>query len=379
MGGRAGSSAREGRRGEKDCVSFRLVLVRRADEEYDHAIDWYLAEAPHEVERFIATFEATVEAIRERPLLPRVSYRELRSVRTAVFPYHLWYRVLEDIEVEPSLDGSLVSVVLDETVADRSRAEAGDLSFEVPSEFANVKVEVSLGAPVAAATRNHAANPSTYSGAIMHRLGTNGVCTTGYRMTQISGSVPVMGSAHHCYRGVENEAWGYTTITGYPTGNATSIYGAGMSNGDVAVWKGPIADHMLAAVFVGDHTVAGSNLYAVNGAMSNPVGSSVCYSGSRSGTMCSNTVIATDVTSCYGGGLPCYNNLVRTSQAANMPAAGNGDSGGPVYTTQSGIYASGVISGIALGRPETMPWRSDHRHPEVQFRCAVRPSVGTDG
>ena len=93
MGGRAGSSACEGRRREKDCVSFRLVLVRRADEEYDNAIDWYLVEAPHEVERFVATFEATVEAIRELPLLPRVSYRELRSVKTAVFPYHLWYRV----------------------------------------------------------------------------------------------------------------------------------------------------------------------------------------------------------------------------------------------------------------------------------------------
>lgn len=99
MGGRAGSGAREGRRREKNCVSFRLVFVRRADEEYDHAIDWYLAEAPQEVGRFIATFEATVEAIRERPLLPRVVYRELRNVKTAVFPYHLWYRVFEDIEL----------------------------------------------------------------------------------------------------------------------------------------------------------------------------------------------------------------------------------------------------------------------------------------
>ncbi|KAB1653852.1 hypothetical protein F8O01_14605 [Pseudoclavibacter chungangensis] len=41
-------------------MSFRLVFLRRADEEYDHAIDWYLAEGPHDVERFIAAFEATV-------------------------------------------------------------------------------------------------------------------------------------------------------------------------------------------------------------------------------------------------------------------------------------------------------------------------------
>ncbi|MFT3876625.1 MAG: type II toxin-antitoxin system RelE/ParE family toxin [Propioniciclava sp.] len=80
-------------------MSFRLVFVRRADEEYEHAIDWYLTEAPHEVERFISTVETTVEVIRERPLLPRVVYRELRNVKTPVFPYHLWYRVFEDIEL----------------------------------------------------------------------------------------------------------------------------------------------------------------------------------------------------------------------------------------------------------------------------------------
>ncbi|ALJ18750.1 type II toxin-antitoxin system RelE/ParE family toxin [Microbacterium sp. No. 7] len=90
-------------------MTFRLVFTRSAHEEYDRAIDWYLAEAPHEVERFIATFDTTVEAIRERPLLPRFVYRELRNMKTEVFPYHLWYRVFEDvglIEVVAVLHGA---------------------------------------------------------------------------------------------------------------------------------------------------------------------------------------------------------------------------------------------------------------------------------
>lgn len=53
-------------------MSFRLTFARAADEDYDHAIDWYLAEAPHKVELFMAKFDDAVEAIREQPLLPRV-------------------------------------------------------------------------------------------------------------------------------------------------------------------------------------------------------------------------------------------------------------------------------------------------------------------
>ena len=128
------------------------------------------------------------------------------------------------------------------------------------AKAAGVEVKVEFGPAIEPALRNHAANPSTYSGAVMHRIGTSRGCTTGWRMTQISGSVPVMASAHHCFEGVEGDAWGYTTIAGYPTANAYSIYGAGMSAGDVAVWKGALADQMLPGIFIGDHTVSGSGV-----------------------------------------------------------------------------------------------------------------------
>ena len=251
------------------------------------------------------------------------------------------------VSVEPSLDGSSLIVVLDEAVAARARLAQPDLDPGEVAKAAGVEVKVEFGPAIEPALRNHAANPSTYSGAVMHRIGTSRACTTGWRMTQISGSVPVMASAHHCFEGVEGDAWGYTTIPGYPAANAYSIYGAGMSAGDVAVWKGGLPDHMLPGIFIGDHTVSGSGVYSVKGAVTSTVNGTVCYSGSFSGTVCNSTILATGVTACYGDGLPCYNNLTRTQQASGIPAAGSGDSGGPVYATWNGIYAAGIISGVS--------------------------------
>ncbi|KQZ05802.1 hypothetical protein ASD19_13280 [Microbacterium sp. Root53] len=256
------------------------------------------------------------------------------------------------VEVEPSLDGSEVRVVLDES--NRGRTISADARSEISAKAKakgkgkGVTVTVEYGAAAQPALRNHAANPSTYSGAVMTRVGANSACTTGYRMTQTSGNVPVMGSAHHCHAGVEGQSWKYTTVDGYPVAKAYSAYGAGLSNGDVSVWKGPMADHMLPGIFIGDHTVSGSGVYSIKGAIHSVVGANVCYSGSFSGTVCSNTIMATGLTVCYTG-LPCYNNIVRTQQATGIPALGNGDSGGPVYSTSSGIYATGIISGMSNG------------------------------
>ncbi|MGO1544443.1 MAG: type II toxin-antitoxin system RelE/ParE family toxin [Gulosibacter sp.] len=80
-------------------MTFQLVFRRTADDDYSQAIDWYLAEAPHEVERFVEKIDLAIEVIRDRPLLARVAYRGLRNVKTDVFPYHLWYRVFEESEL----------------------------------------------------------------------------------------------------------------------------------------------------------------------------------------------------------------------------------------------------------------------------------------
>ena len=62
MGGRAGSRPRDDH-GEEDRVTFGVAFVRRADEEYQHALDRYLVEAPHEIERFEAEFDVAIARI----------------------------------------------------------------------------------------------------------------------------------------------------------------------------------------------------------------------------------------------------------------------------------------------------------------------------
>lgn len=99
MGDRPRPHAGEDRSGAEVCVTYASVFSRAAEADYERAIDWYLAEAPHQVERFEGYVVQAVAHITERPLLPPVTYRDLRHVRTEVFPYHLWYRVHDDIEL----------------------------------------------------------------------------------------------------------------------------------------------------------------------------------------------------------------------------------------------------------------------------------------
>ncbi len=91
------------------------------------------------------------------------------------------------------------------------------------------------------------------------------------------------------------------------------------------------------------------------------VGNSVCYTGTQSGQVCSNTVTRVNQYICYSY-IPaqCYGGLTVTEQSNGVPAAGNGDSGGPVISAIGGVaYASGIISGISnpgsncTGKPST--------------------------
>lgn len=84
--------------------------------------------------------------------------------------------------------------------------------------------------------------------------------------------------------------------------------------------------------------------------MTTAVGSNVCYSGAYSGTVCANQITGTGVTISYGAPYGCYDNLTLTTNTNGTPAAGNGDSGGPVYISSgANAYAAGFISGIQNG------------------------------
>lgn len=243
----------------------------------------------------------------------------------------------------PSLDGGRIALVLDETTRGKGTPALPDVG---------VTVSVDYGPALQPATRNHAPNPPTnpwrYSGAFMQ----NGPvkCTTGFRGTKISDSSAAMLSANHCESTIGKQ-WYYSSLTDYTIGQYQGTNPPPTMNGlpDVAVWSGSGTAQMDAGIFIGNNTVSGSYVYAIRGVAGTTVGASVCYSGSRSGTVCGSSVTAVNVTACYSGMSFCYDRLARTLQGGGLPAAGQGDSGGPVYSTNSGVYATGIISGLING------------------------------
>lgn len=240
----------------------------------------------------------------------------------------------------PALDGRSIDLTLDKA-GESSRAQV-----EIPD--VGLEVRVDYGEPVTPALRNHAPSGTNqrYSGALMHA--SNG-CTTGFRGVRVSDSRPSMISADHCQVG-----GGGTGVSWYYGGG--SSYGLGVAQGtlvpptgrpDAAVWSGTGVYEMVPGLLVGGNTLGSSTLYPIKGAVTTSVGSTVCYSGAYSGTVCANQVTATGVTICYVAPYGCYTNLTLTTNTNSTPAAGNGDSGGPVYISSgSNAYAAGFISGI---------------------------------
>jgi hypothetical protein len=101
-----------------------------------------------------------------------------------------------------------------------------------------------------------------------------------------------------------------------------------------------------------------SNVYTrIDGAASPYVGQELCDSGSYSGLVCGDIVRTTGVHMDLGGDLTSITGF-QTQNSSNIPAAGNGDSGGPGYqlvSTANGVrrWAVGNISAIPSGSPAT--------------------------
>jgi hypothetical protein len=241
------------------------------------------------------------------------------------------------VQVTPKLDGSRLEVTLDETLS--SVSEPALPNVDIP-------IDVTYGPAVVAATRDVFPNPQYFIGAYMNDNMGNG-CSTGYRVTRLSDSVAGMVSAEHCGNHTGAVPWYYSSW-GFNLGTYQgSAWPGGANIPDLAFWTGAGVDQLVPGILLGNNTVPGSAVYAVKGAAASIVGSIVCYSGAYSGTVCNNPVTATNVTVCYSGGGGCYYRLDETLQSSGIPAAGNGDSGGPVYAALAGqVYAAGIISGM---------------------------------
>lgn len=173
-------------------------------------------------------------------------------------------------------------------------------------------------------------------------------CSTGFALGSfnISGARGMM-SADHCGRDTTN-VWRYSsntasaanisTYSGMLTGSASAV--------DLGLWYNSVGTtNFYPYIFAGTHLNV-TNASAVRGSVQPVIGDGVCYSGSLSGRVCDSAVLLTGALVCYDV-TQCYAGVSYTQQVAGIPAAGHGDSGGPVYASVSGqVYAAGIISGM---------------------------------
>lgn len=253
----------------------------------------------------------------------------------------------------PAFDGSQITLGIDHKAASPMLAptEVGRaLGTDIPM--------VSEEAPnLTAALRNHdPSDPYWFSGAYMRTKEINSswyACTTGFRIGELSGTGKSgMLSADHCGRDKPTDEWYYSgtsnqTITnriGHFQGPITAI---GYQS-DTALWIAGNVSKLYPIVFTGSYTDVNS-IAAIQGGTFPAVGANVCYSGSQTGNVCGNEVTVQSSVVCYSV-TQCYGPVSYTTQTSGTPAAGNGDSGGPVYQNVGGkIMAAGVISGIVNG------------------------------
>lgn len=204
--------------------------------------------------------------------------------------------------------------------------------------------------PIEPATRNIGYYINFFSGAYMQSAEANRSCSTGFRITHIDSGTPAMLSAEHCGRDHIGSPWHYSTTS--TSESLISTFSGMLSNStygtDTGAWVGGNTSKMYPGIFIGDH-VTGDPLTEIRGGAVPVVNGYVMYSGSRSGNIYANIVTVTGAGTCYSATM-CYFNQTFTEQIDGIPAAGNGDSGGPVWTgSAENILAAGIISGISLG------------------------------
>jgi hypothetical protein len=249
--------------------------------------------------------------------------------------------------VMPSVDGSGLIAMYEESVnGEQRRLPVPDLR----QSAGGIPVQVEFGALPEAISRLSDTAPFK-AGAFMRK--SNGGCTTAFKIGHISSGVQSLITAHHC--SPDNGASWHQGL--YDTTAMTSSNYLGLSTGqaaggsDIGRLGGPT--NTLAAWVYGAGPSSNSG-YPTIGWTNPAVGAVICYSGAYSGAVCQNEVTNSGLTVCYlnNPGSPCYDDLVRTAQTSGIPAAGNGDSGGPAFVlTSQGAYAAGVISGIQNASP----------------------------
>lgn len=286
----------------------------------------------------------------------------------------------------PAKDGSSITVGLESAGGGVSMFSESRLSSVLRTDI-NLVVE---DAPdVKPATRNASGASEYWLGGNIMRTNVDATgggywsCSTGFRIGNLSTSAPGMLSAEHCGRDKPYTAWQYSSVNNVTQNHIGDFQGflstAGF-NSDTALWTGGRLSKMIPAIYTGSYTDISTGEF-VRGGNYPAVGTDVCYTGSRSGNVCSNEVLFTGLTICYSV-TQCYAGITWTSQRSSIEAAGNGDSGGPVYQMVAGkAMASGVISGIVGGSQTCTgdPGTATRNCSPVALFAPVVAAIGSGG
>jgi len=171
-----------------------------------------------------------------------------------------------------------------------------------------------------------------------------GRCTSGFAALRPNNE-SVMITAAHC--GPDGSWWGavdMTNATFTPWGNIS----ARTARYDAAIISSP---NGWAQPFIWVNAWDSASVIPIHGVLAPRIGDEVCMSGSFSGLVCGNLVENTKEYYLSSNPQVSVSGFI-SRQLDNVPAAGNGDSGGPVFrVVNSRFYAIGIISAIPLDSP----------------------------
>lgn len=80
-------------------MTYSVLFRHNAERDVEGAQDWYVLNAPHQVNRFVDDLAATIASIRTSPHAFRLLRGDARRAALKVFPYLVWYRYHDDLKV----------------------------------------------------------------------------------------------------------------------------------------------------------------------------------------------------------------------------------------------------------------------------------------
>lgn len=163
-------------------------------------------------------------------------------------------------------------------------------------------------------------------------------CSNAFAVTGNNAASNYLLTAAHCGEGLWTAGDGTIIGNTIPTRDVSR---------DAELIATPAAGHVYTGGSIQGEAPQSSR--SVVGASSNRAGDLVCTSGSYSGEICNTLVVRTGETVSFDG-FAVVRDLVRAQSQVNQAVAGNGDSGGPVFSLSgANAVARGTITGIPLG------------------------------